>query len=513
VKRVSSWWFLWLVAALCTIPLSAQASRVLVPSIDFSGEDIKINVPMSLIVDVVLEPTPYRDGPEPREIMRNYQQDRNGRYDDRILPRLSERDLAAIRRYVVWLKSRPELQVGSASQSSGQALFVPEGVSLVLRPNLAQYRGIKAVYGTLGGGPPYMPGVFIPGEGWSIPFSYQDVRPGTRAVMVIAIDHSNQKKARILWFDLWNRSGEGRQWGPYEIHVTQAIDQYRRPFQVQMMDAVDVALNYTRGLSPAVTMVAGSASQPPPPLLESRLRRSERSFQEYLAPAARMGSPLLPPEEEVTVRLWDEYGNPLQQEIPVDVYSLDAQRRAFRHSLPVLGPTTGRVHRGSQYWVMVPQREFVLDRRPGDRNLTWKGVPVVARSGNGNGPVQFDFRRRPLVARALPQRRQLAARSLPAPPSRSVSSSPVSRIPETREMVVRVSPRALGRRRLPIDWMENGKTVRRSVLRPGYTTIVERFPGEARVAPKVGSTGWRVSMLQESSWNSQYVARPQRGRR
>src|SRR5215212_9458716 len=107
------------------MPLSVQASRILVPSIDFSGEDTKVNVPMSLIVDVALEPAAYPGGPEPRDIMRNYQQDRDGKYDDRILPRLSDKDLAAIHRYVVWLKSNPESQVGSASQSSGQALFVP----------------------------------------------------------------------------------------------------------------------------------------------------------------------------------------------------------------------------------------------------------------------------------------------------------------------------------------------------------------------------------------------------
>src|SRR5712692_8799386 len=124
------------------IPGSAKAARILVPGIDFSGEDTKINIPMSLIVDVALEPGAYTDGPEPRDIMRKYQQDKNGKYDDRILPRLDEKDLAAIDQYVRWLKSTPDTQVGSASQSSGQALFVPEGVSLVLRPNLAQYRGI-----------------------------------------------------------------------------------------------------------------------------------------------------------------------------------------------------------------------------------------------------------------------------------------------------------------------------------------------------------------------------------
>ena len=127
------------------VPRPASAGSVLVPAIDFSGEDTKINVPMSLIVDVMLEPGAYSEGPEPRDVMRNYQQDRNGKYDDRVLPRLDEKDLAAIDRYVRWLKSKPETQVGSASQSSGQALFVPEGVSLILRPNLAQYRGIEAL--------------------------------------------------------------------------------------------------------------------------------------------------------------------------------------------------------------------------------------------------------------------------------------------------------------------------------------------------------------------------------
>jgi hypothetical protein len=80
-------------------------------------------------------------------------------------------------------------------------------------------------------------------------------------------------------------------------------------------------------------------------------------------------------------------------------------------------------------------------------------------------------------------------------------------------MVVRVPPETLGSREIPIRWIENGKEVRRSVLRPGNTTIVERFPGEARVVPKVGSAGWRVSMLQGSNWNTQYVALPQRGGR
>jgi hypothetical protein len=79
-------------------------------------------------------------------------------------------------------------------------------------------------------------------------------------------------------------------------------------------------------------------------------------------------------------------------------------------------------------------------------------------------------------------------------------------------MVVRVSPAALGRRHLPVVWMENGKAVRRSVLRPGYTTIVERFPGGARVTPKVGRAGWKVSRLNESSWNSQFAALPQGAR-
>jgi hypothetical protein len=513
VDTVRSGWFLWLVAALWTMPLSAQASRVLVPSIDFSGEDTKIHVPMSLIVDVALEPSPYAEGPEPREIMRNYQQGRDGRYDDRILPRLSEKDLAAIHRYVVWLKSRPESQVGSASQSSGQALFVPEGVSLVLRPNLAQYRGIKAVYGTLGGGPPYMPGVFVPGEGWSIPFSYKDVRPGTRAVMVIAIDHSNQKKARVLWFDLWNRSGEGRQWGPYEIHVTQAIDQNRRPFQVQSMDAVDVALNYTRGLSPAVTMVA--TSQPQTQLYGSRLPTGERSIAEYLAGSGGPAGAALSPEQEVTVRLWDENGNPLQQEIPVELYSLDSQNMHSRRPLSVLGPTTGRIRRGSQYFVAVPQRDFTLDPQPGDRATTWNGTPVVMRSASENGPVQFDFRRRPVVTRVLPQRQQVATRLPLGSSNRTPASPPGFPYPRIREMVVRAEPTALGQRELPIVWMQNGKPIRRSVLRPGYTTVVERFTGEANVVPKVDSAGWKVSKLQDSSsrWNSQFVALRQRGRR
>jgi hypothetical protein len=484
---------------------------VLVPSIDFSGEDTKINVPMSLIVDVALEPSPYTEGPEPREIMRKYQQDRNGKYDDRILPRLSENDLAAIHRYVLWLKSRPEYQVGSASQSSGQALFVPEGVSLILRPNLAQYRGIKAVFGTLGGGPPYMPGVFVPGEGWSIPFSYKDVRPGTRAVMVIAIDHSNQKKARVLWFDLWNRSGEGRQYGPYEIHVTQSIDQYRRPFQVQGMDSVDVALNYCRGLSPAVTMVAGS--QPPAPLLQGRLGAGALSLSQYLTASSSASPQLLPLDQEITVRLWDENGNPLQEEVPVELYSQGADRRTFRQSLSVLGPTTGRVRRGSRYWVAVPRGGFALDPQPGDQTLVRNGVPVVVRSEKVQGPVEFDYRRRPVTARVLPYRQQAASASLPITPGRSPSRAVSPTPPETQELVVRARPTALGDRTLPILWMENGKEIRRSVLRPGATTIVEQFPGGARVVPKAGSAGWRLSEMESSSWNRQYLALPRRGGR
>src|SRR5436305_11027028 len=138
VETVKRSGILCLVATLWVIPLAAGASRILVPGINFSGEDTKVNVPMSLIVDVALEPGAYQ-GPTPRDIMRKYQQDRNGKYDDRILPRLNDKDLAAIHDYVLWLKERPEDQVGSASQQSGQALFVLEGVSLILRPNLAQY--------------------------------------------------------------------------------------------------------------------------------------------------------------------------------------------------------------------------------------------------------------------------------------------------------------------------------------------------------------------------------------
>jgi len=511
VQTVRIRWFFSLVAVLVTISPSAQASRILVPSIDFSGEDTKVNVPMSLIVDVALEPAAYPDGPEPRDIMRNYQQDRNGRYDDRILPRLDDKDLESIHRYVVWLKSNPEYQVGSASQSSGQALFVPEGVSLVLRPNLAQYRGIKAVFGTLGGGPPYMPGVFVPGEGWSIPFSSKDVRPGTRAVMVIAIDHSNIKKARVLWFDLWNRNGEGRQYGPYEIHVTQAVDQHRHPFQVQSMDAVSVALNYCRGLAPAVTLVAGD--QPQAPVLDSRLERGSPTLQQFLAdPGESNSSPVLP-DEEVTVRLWDEHGNPVQQEIPVELYSQDPQQGAIHRTLPVLGPTTGRIRRGSQYWVTVPQGGYVLEPQPGDQTITRNGVPVIVRNTNGHGPIQFDFRRQPVVTRVLSHRQQVASRTLSSLPNSLPPTPPAPEFPRIREMVVRASPSTLGDRELPIRWIENGKEVRRSVLRPGSTTLVERFPGEARVVPKAGSSGWRISKLQESSWNSQFVAVPQRGRR
>jgi hypothetical protein len=506
VKAVRNWSVVWLVAALWTIPLSARAGSVLVPAIDFSGEDTKINVPMSLIVDVVLEPGSYSEGPEPREVMRNYQQDRHGRYDDRILPRLEEQDLAAIYRYVLWLRSKPENQVGSASQSSGQALFVPEGVSLILRPNLAQYRGIEAVFGTLGGGPPYMPGVFVPGEGWSIPFSFKEIRPGTRAVMVIAIDHSNQKKARVLWFDLWSHSGEGRQFGPYEIHVTQAIDQYRHPFRVQSMDALDVALNYCKGLAPAVTMVG--ADKPQTQVIPNPPGGDPPPIQEHLAASPGPPPPLSPPEQDVTVRLWDERGNPFQQEIPVEIYSLDARGCASEITLPVLGPTTGRLRRSDHYGVVLTQAGFSLDPEPGDRTITLNGAPVVVRSGNENGAVQFDFRRQPVAARPL--RRETVPRPSPLSPARALPAP--SCFSRTREIMVRVSPSSLGSAQLPIVWTESGKPIRRSVLRPGYTTIVERFPQQSRVVPKAGSAGWRISLRQGLGWETQFVAIPQKGR-
>jgi hypothetical protein len=509
VETVKRSRIIWLIAALWTIPWSARASSVLVPGIEFSGEDTKVNVPMSLIVDVILEPGAYSQGPEPREIMRKYQQDKNGKYDDRILPRLDEKDLAAIYQYVLWLKSKPESQIGSASQSSGQALFVPEGVSLILRPNLAQYRGIKAVFGTLGGGPPYMPGVFVPGEGWSIPFSSRDIRSGTRAVMVIAIDHSNQKKARIMWFDLWNHSGEGRQYGPYEIHVTQAVDQHHRPFSVQGMDPVEVALNYCKGLAPAVTLVSPDPS--PAQTAQVVPGGGALSHAEQSAALAAARPPLLPPEQDVTVRLWDERGDPLQQETPVEIYSLDARQRATRLSLPVLGPTTTPVRGGTAYGVATPPG-FALDPAPGDRTVTLDGAPVVVRGGSGNGASQFDFRRKPVVTRVLASRQQAPPRStlmatrppLPPPPAAAFR-------PAIREMVVRVSPASLGSRQLPIVWMENGKAIRQSVLRPGNTTIVERFPAGSRAVPKAGSRRWRISIGQGSGWETQYVALPQRG--
>ena len=93
MESVTRRWIVLLIAAFWMLPGWAGASsRILVPGIDFSGEDTKINVPMSLIVDVMLEPGPYTDGPEPRDIMRKYQQDRNGKYDDRILPHLDDKD-------------------------------------------------------------------------------------------------------------------------------------------------------------------------------------------------------------------------------------------------------------------------------------------------------------------------------------------------------------------------------------------------------------------------------------
>jgi hypothetical protein len=282
---------------------------------------------------------------------------------------------------------------------------------------------------------------------------------------------------------------------------------------VQSMDAVDVALNYTRGLSPAVTMVA--TSQPQTQLYGSRLPTGERSIAEYLAGSGGPAGAALSPEQEVTVRLWDENGNPLQQEIPVELYSLDSQNMHSRRPLSVLGPTTGRIRRGSQYFVAVPQRDFTLDPQPGDRATTWNGTPVVMRSASENGPVQFDFRRRPVVTRVLPQRQQVATRLPLGSSNRTPASPPGFPYPRIREMVVRAEPTALGQRELPILWMQNGKPIRRSVLRPGYTTVVERFPGEANVVPKVDLAGWKVSKLQDSSsrWNSQFVALRQRGRR
>jgi hypothetical protein len=509
VEVVRRYPIVWLVGALLMVPVSAHSGSVLVPGIDFSGEDTKINVPMSLIVDVVLEPGTYSEGPEPREVMRKYQQDKNGKYDDRVLPRLGEQDLAAIYRYALWLKSKPEAQVGSGSQSSGEALFVPEGVSLVLRPNLAQYRGIEAVYGTLGGGPPYLPGVFVPGEGWSIPFSSRDIRPGTRAVMVIAIDHSNQKKARVLWFDIWNRSGEGRQFGPYEIHVTQAIDQHRRPFRVQAMDAVDVALGYCKGLVPAVTMVGADAPQTQ--MIPNPAGSSEPPNEAPPAAAAGQPPPPLPTEQEATIRLWDEHGNPVQQEMPVAIYSLSASRSAYRISLPVLGPTTGRILRGDDYGVTPPAEEFALDPKPDDRTITLDGAAVVVRPGNEKGAVEFDFRRKavapPLLSSQQPVFPRSSAPSFHPPLSRPSGSSP------TREMVVRVSPASLGGQKLPIVWIESGKAVRRSVLRPGCTTLVERFPAHSRVIPKAGSAHWRISLLPALGQGTQFMAVPERGRR
>jgi hypothetical protein len=84
---------------------------------------------------------------------------------------------------------------------------------------------------------------------------------------------------------------------------------------------------------------------------------------------------------------------------------------------------------------------------------------------------------------------------------------------QTREIMVRVSPSSLGNRQLLIVWTESGRAIRRSVLRPGCTTIVERFPQQSRVVPEAGSSGWRISLLQGLGWETQFVAIPQRGRR
>src|SRR5205823_9439303 len=113
---------------------------------------------------------------------------------------------------------------------------------------------------------------------------------------------------------------------------------------------------------------------------------------------------LLPPEQDVTVRLWDERGDPLQQELPVEIYSLDERQQPTQLSLPVLGPTTAHVRRGSAYGVALAQPAFALDPAPGDRTATVHGTPVVVRRASASGPTQFDFRRRPAPARQLASR-------------------------------------------------------------------------------------------------------------
>jgi hypothetical protein len=234
---------------------------------------------------------------------------------------------------------------GGSPDLGGQYPTMPQGVGLIINPGLVADLDISFMIGAIDE-MTYRVGVKIPGQGWMIPFTPEEVAAGDRVVRVMVRDKSRTKSIRWLFIDLGNKQGVGRQQGFMVVHVYEPQYADGTPYDVRRIDHNEV-MRLCQGF------LSARAPLPPPP------------------PGGRVVKPgkvdtstkVSPETEEVAV----SFENP-EHQFHVTVSSCDANGELVDTAEAVVDATClVKLLRGDCYLAPAKVDGYRLEGEPGDR--------------------------------------------------------------------------------------------------------------------------------------------------